>query len=56
MQIVEGTWVQQKIPITTTQPTIEATLNCAYRQQVGHEFKNHPFANDKLKKVMRKEF
>jgi hypothetical protein len=52
MRIIERTLVQQSIPITTTQPTIEAALNCAYHQQVGHEFKNYPFVNDKLKKLM----
>jgi hypothetical protein len=27
----------------------------AYCQQVGHEFKIHPFVDDKLKWLMRKE-
>jgi hypothetical protein len=28
---------------------------CAYCQQVGHEFKNCPFVDYKLKQLMRKE-
>jgi hypothetical protein len=56
MRTVERIWVQQSIPITTTQPTIEAALNCASRQQVGHEFKNYSFVDDKLKNLMKKEF
>ncbi len=42
--------------VITTQPTIEATLTCAYCQQVGQEFKNYPFVDDKLKRLMIDEF
>jgi hypothetical protein len=42
---------QQNVPVTTTQPTVEAALTCAYCQHVGHEFKNCPFVDDKLKKI-----
>jgi hypothetical protein len=43
MGTVEQPFVQWSISITTTQPTIEDALTCAYYQQVGHEFKNCPF-------------
>jgi hypothetical protein len=46
---------QQSIPVTTTQPIVEATLTCAYCQHVGHEFKNFPFVDDKLNRLMREE-
>jgi hypothetical protein len=45
-----------KYTIITTQPTIKATLICAYCQHVGHEFKNCPFVDDKLKRLMKEEF
>jgi hypothetical protein len=32
MKTIERPLVQQSVPITTTQPTIEATLTCAYYQ------------------------
>jgi hypothetical protein len=38
-----------------TQPTIEVALICACCQQVGHEFKNYPFVDDKLKRLMKEE-
>jgi hypothetical protein len=41
--------------VTTTQPTVEVVLTCAYCQLVGHEFKNCPFVDDKLKKLMKNE-
>ncbi len=47
--------VQQNIPITTTQPTIEVALTCTYCQQVGHDFKNYPFVDDKMKRLMIEE-
>jgi hypothetical protein len=53
MRTVERPLVQRSKLITTTQPTIEAELTCAYCQQVGHEFKNCPFMDDKLKRLMR---
>jgi hypothetical protein len=52
MGTVERPLVQRSIPITTTQPTIEVALTCVYCQHVGHEFKNCPFVDDKLKKLM----
>jgi len=55
MGIIEQPFVQLSIPVTTTQPTIEIALTCAYYQQVGHEFKNCPFVDDKLKRLMREE-
>jgi hypothetical protein len=54
MGIVEQPFVQQSILVTTTQPIVEVALACAYYQQVGHEFKNHPFVDDKLKRLMKK--
>jgi hypothetical protein len=45
--------IEQNKLITTTQPNVEATLTCAYYQQVGHECKNYPFVNDKLNKLTR---
>jgi len=42
-----------KYTSTTTQPNVATVLTCAYYQQVGHEFKNYPFVDDKLKKLMR---
>jgi hypothetical protein len=53
MGTVERPLVQWNILITTTQPTIEVALICAYRQQVGHEFKNYPFVDDKLNRLMK---
>jgi hypothetical protein len=38
------------------QPTIETTLTCAYCQQLGHELNNCPFKDDKLKRLMKKNF
>jgi hypothetical protein len=35
---------------------VETTLACANCQQVGHEFKNCPFVDDKLKLLMIKRF
>jgi hypothetical protein len=32
------------------------TSTCAYCQQVGREFKDYPFVDDKLKQLMREEF
>jgi hypothetical protein len=34
-------------------PTVEVALTCAYCEQVGHEFKNYPFVDDKLKRLMK---
>ncbi len=53
MGTIEWPLVQWSIPITTPHPTIEITLTCAYCQQVGHEFKNYPFVDDKLKCLLR---
>jgi hypothetical protein len=53
MKTIERPLVQQSVPIITTQPIVEAPLTCAYRQHVGHEFKNCLFVDDKLKKLMR---
>jgi hypothetical protein len=36
------------------QPIIEIASACAYFQQ-GHEFKNCPFVDDKLKRLMKKK-
>jgi hypothetical protein len=55
MGIVEQPLVHRRWPITTTQPIVEATLTYAYCQQVGHEFKNFPFVNDKLNRLTREE-
>jgi hypothetical protein len=48
--------VQQNILVITTQPTIEVALTCAYCQQVGQEFQNCPFVDDKLKRLMIEKF
>ncbi len=45
--------VQWNILVITTQPIVEAALTCAYCQEVGHEFKNYPLVDDKLKKLMK---
>jgi hypothetical protein len=55
MGTVERPFVQRNIPITTTQPIIEDALTCAYCQQVGHEFNNYPFVDDKLKRLMKEK-
>jgi hypothetical protein len=55
MGIIEQPHVQRNILVTNPQPTIEIELTFAYCQHVGHEFKNCPFANDKLKQLMREE-
>ena len=52
---IEQPLVHQGILVTTTGPIVEVTLICAYCEQVGHEFKNFPFVDDKLKKLMRKK-
>jgi hypothetical protein len=52
MGTVEWPHVQQSIPIINTQTTIEIASTCAYYQQVGHDFKNCPFVDDKLKRLM----
>jgi hypothetical protein len=49
MGIVERPPIQQSMPVTTPQPIVEIAITYAYCQQVGHEFKNCPFVNDKLK-------
>jgi hypothetical protein len=54
MGTLELPLILQSIPVTTTQSTIEVALACAYYQQVGHEFENCPFVDDKLMKLMRK--
>jgi hypothetical protein len=56
MGIIEQPFVQQSIPITTTHPIIEVALTYAYCQHVGHEFKDCPFVDDKLKRLIRKLF
>jgi hypothetical protein len=56
MKTVEWPLVQQSIPITTTQLIVEIALTCAYCQQVGQEFKNYLFVDDKLKKLMKEKF
>jgi hypothetical protein len=56
MGIIEWQLVQWNMSITTIQPTIEVAIICVYCQQVGHEFKNYPSMDDKLKKLMRKKF
>jgi len=48
--------VQRNILVIPTQPTVEVALTCAFCQQVGHEFKNCPFVDDKLKRLMKEEF
>jgi hypothetical protein len=53
--IVEWPLVQRSTLVTTTQRIVEIALICAYCQQVGHEFKNYPFVDDKLKKLMEKK-
>jgi hypothetical protein len=55
MGAVGRPFVQQSIPITTFQPTIEVALTCAYCQQLGHKFKNCLFVDDKLKRLMKKK-
>ncbi len=52
---VEWPLVQESILITTTQPIVEVVLTCAYCQHVGPEFKNFPFVDDKLKRLMKEE-
>jgi hypothetical protein len=37
------------ILVTNPQPIVEIELACAYYQQIGHEFKNSPFVDDRLK-------
>jgi hypothetical protein len=37
------------MPVTTPQPVVEIAITYAYYQQIGHEFKNYPFVDDKLK-------
>jgi hypothetical protein len=54
MGIVQWPLVQQSIPITNPQPTIEIALTYAYCQQVGHEFKYYPFVDNKLKQLIKK--
>jgi len=46
----------QWIPILSIHPTIEITSSCAYCQQVGHEFKNCRFVEDRLKWLIKKGF
>ncbi len=53
MAIVEQALGQQGILVTTPKPTNEITLACAYCQQVGYEFQNFPFMDDKLKQMMK---
>jgi hypothetical protein len=55
MGTIERPLVQRNIPITTTQPTIETTLTCAYCQQLQHEFKNFPFVDEKFKRLMKEK-
>jgi hypothetical protein len=55
MGTIEQPLVQRSIWVTTMQSTIEVALTCAYCQQVGHEFKNCPFVDDKLKRLMKKK-
>jgi hypothetical protein len=55
MKTIEWPPFKWNIPVTTTQRTVATALTCAYYQQVGHEFKNYPFVDDKLKKLMREE-
>jgi hypothetical protein len=55
MGIIEQPLVQRNILVTTPQPTIEIALTYAYYQHVGHEFKNCPFVDDKLKQLMREK-
>jgi len=50
---IERPLVQRNISITTTQPNVEVPLTYAYYQQVGHEFKNCPCLDDKLKRLMK---
>ncbi len=56
MGTVERPLVHQSISVITTQPIVEIALTYAYCQQVGHEFKNCLFVDDKLKRLMRKKF
>jgi hypothetical protein len=49
MGTVERPFVQRSISVTNAQPIVEIALTCAYCQHVGHEFKNRPFVDDKLK-------
>ncbi len=44
------------MPVTTPQPIVEIAITYAYCQQIGHEFKNYPFVDDKLKWLLREEF
>jgi hypothetical protein len=53
MEIVERPLVQRSILLTNPQPTIKITLTCAYCQHVRHEFKNCPFVDDKLKRLLK---
>ncbi len=46
---------QRSISVINAQPIVEIALTCAYCQHVGHEFKNFPFVDDKLKQLMREK-
>jgi hypothetical protein len=52
MGTIEWPPIQRNILITNMQPIIEIASTCAYYQQ-GHEFKNCPFVDGKVKRLMK---